>query len=102
VVSGWGWSELGRWSLVGGAGRWVCKYKFGARVLRVCEIDRGLSVFRVLQRHVKCVTLMMQSTAVELRCHVEFRDNLAWKARGDVTLLRIPQDRDLCKESNQA
>lgn len=34
----------------------------------------------------------MQSKTVEPRCHVESRDNLAWKARGDVTLLGIPQE----------
>lgn len=37
----------------------------------------------------------MQSTAVEPRYHVEFRDKLAWKARGDVTLLRIPQEKEI-------
>lgn len=35
------------------------------------------------------------STAVEPRYHVESHDKFAWKARGDVTLLRIPQEKKI-------
>lgn len=50
------WSELGRWSLVGGVERWGLQVQ--VQGTRCSELgDRygvWLSVFRVLQSHVKC------------------------------------------------
>lgn len=48
-----------------------------------------LSVFRVLQDMSSVTGMQSTNTVVEHRYHVESRDKLAWKARGDVTLLRI-------------
>lgn len=50
------WSELGRWSLVGGAGRWGLQVQVQGTGCSELGDRYGvrLSVFRVLQRHVKC------------------------------------------------